>query len=235
MRSEVRDDRGKRVRNPAGRRGPEVRGSGPEGARGSLAPGQGVGPEEYRRALQGAEIQTRHLHRRVSRLLRVELEDLQLVAETAVWDAARQYERGQGTAFTSWAWRWVREALRDWLRDSGHLAPWLTRRLISGEVEPEPRHLAPVSLEQVLSRCPERLPAADVDVEAMAVEAAWAAEVRRAVEALPRHLRSVIERRFYENASLSEVATAEGLTKEGVRRRQDRALALLRERLGPEA
>jgi RNA polymerase sigma-70 factor (ECF subfamily) len=53
-------------------------------------------------------------------------------------------------------------------------------------------------------------------------------EMRRLVAALPEFYRSVVEQRFYQEASLKETSAALSLTLAAVKSRQSRALGMLR-------
>jgi RNA polymerase sigma-70 factor, ECF subfamily len=59
------------------------------------------------------------------------------------------------------------------------------------------------------------------------------AEVRDALTTLPEHHRRVVEMRFYGDMSLDEISSATGAPVGTVKSRLHRALAALRERLGP--
>jgi DNA-directed RNA polymerase specialized sigma24 family protein len=83
----------------------------------------------------------------------------------------------------------------------------------------------------------EQIPDPEVDVEAEALLAVEAEQVRREVKALPEPQRQIVEMNFGLNGfgralSVREIAVVVGMSKSSVARRKDEGLELLRRSYG---
>ncbi len=160
-----------------------------------------VSQAAYDYAMRGASIQAQRFHK-FNRLAQIDLDDLNVAAELAVWCATRTYDPERGASFSTYAWNTVRQHL---LKERDRWRYGTVRRfndILAGLVDADPIDLRPLSLDQMGSHEIEK--AAPDNPERVVVTAAL-------LECLTPTQARVVRLRIWEGLSFRDIAKLEGV------------------------
>jgi RNA polymerase sigma factor for flagellar operon FliA len=158
------------------------------------------------------------------------IEDLVGYGSVGLLEAAARYRPDSGVPFVSFAYHRVRGAILDGLRRQG----WQTR----GEYAAQLRLARASAADGADAGAPMAAPVLSVEIAEAAADGGPrlpgedVLDLRAAVAGLPELVRSVLERYYFADETLPQIAEALGFTKSWTCRLHARGIELLRERPG---